>query len=129
VESLQAAVRALRELGPAPATPVSSTPRQPKPTVRFDPMRYVLRPLAYAAILLIGIGIGWFVKPAPESIGPKVVAEPPAQADPIETRLKSDRFVRNAIALSTAFSQQPRSKRGDPNGLGTPGNDESSLPM
>ena len=108
-ESLQAAVRALRQLPPPP----SAAAPQPPPAVQTAVLRlqhHRLRPLAYAATLLIGVGIGWFARPVPpaHTPAPGPVSEPPLAVASSEQQVltgKLSPFVRNAIALSTAFSR------------------------
>jgi anti-sigma factor RsiW len=109
VEALQAALNALRELGPAPAVAPSPAAGH-LPIVRLGLRRLVLRPLAYAATLLIGVGLGWMARPSLEAQVPHrpPMAEPRAALVPIEQQIRADSLppvVRNAIALSTAFSR------------------------
>lgn len=108
-ESLQAAVRALRQLTPPPsAATLQPPPAVGTPVLRLQ--RYLFRPLAYAATLLIGVGIGWSARPAPPAHvpAPELASRPPAATASIEEQVvtgKLSPFVRNAIALSTAFSR------------------------
>ena len=109
VDSLQAAVRALRQLDPPP-TPLAA-PQQAIPGPRASRWRGGgFQPLAYAAMLLIGVGIGWIARPTPENPpdGGTAGPEPSAVVDTIEQQFRPNRLnplVRNAIALSTAFSR------------------------
>ena len=110
-ESLQAALGSLRQLPPPPVA-TGSGPASPGEGHRPRPpaiVRYVYRPLAYAALLAIGIGIGWLAKPAGVSEAPGAGPQPPVEAIIRSPRLHFDkvpsRFVRNALALSTAFTQ------------------------
>ena len=122
VEALQAAVRCLSELPPPPVA--AASPPEPSARARRLPrprvVRYVLRPLAYAAVLLAGVGIGWFARPAQSTTQPgaepptaRIVDEPSGPHVP-DTETPS-RFVRNMYAMSVAFSrpteQQPPSPR------------------
>ena len=112
VESLQAAIRALRQLGPPPAHAVPHPPPAARtPVLRLQ--RYLFRPFAYAAMLMIGVGIGWSARPAPPAptLAPTPGAKSPLVAPAIEEQVRPDNlspFVRNAYALSRAFSQPTR---------------------
>lgn len=105
VEALQQAVEAMQSLPPAPAALMQiddDRTRVRKPAI----VRFLYRPLAYAAMLLIGIGIGWSLRTEPK---PDVVEAPPTpQEEPapsVETLAERDSFVRNAFRLSSAFSR------------------------
>ena len=110
-ESLQAALSSLRQLPPPPAAiaPGTASPgagHRPRPPAV---VRYVYRPLAYAAMLVIGVGIGWLAKPAGVAEVPGAGPQPPVEAIIGTPRLHFDkvpsRFARNALALSMAFTQ------------------------
>ena len=113
VESLLETLRCLRELPPPAATPPSSPPIEwvGPPVI----VRYLYRPLAYAAVLLIGIGIGWFARPEPRTEAPIVAPSSPAKVTYASQRWPlgkaPSRLVLNARALSTAFTQ-PTGARG-----------------
>lgn len=89
------------------------TGRLPQPSI----VRYLYRPLAYAAVLLIGIGMGWLAKPvgtaAPPAGGQASPGPAPAAVKELDglrgPRLPdaktSGPVVRNAYAMMLAFSQ------------------------
>lgn len=126
VESLAGAVQALRSLAPPGEAEVTGTgttesaPRLAAPgRTASRPLGAFLRPLAYAAVLAIGVGIGWTAKPAPPAVDPP---EQPARQSPasrsIEERIRSgdlNPYARNALALSTAFNRPaaPRADHGE----------------
>lgn len=74
------------------------------------------RALAYAAVLLIGTGIGWIARPAENA--PPQIEEPPAVQpglpgyDRAPESMPPSRFVRNALALSSASTREPANRRG-----------------
>jgi len=111
VELLQTTLRCLEQLAGPPATMADSSDTSRSGRQRRIPAlrRYALRPLAYAATLAIGVGIGWFGKPLPSDAGKAF--EPPSQktgyrfVSGIPKGQVPNQFVRNAVALSTAFSQ------------------------
>ncbi len=100
VESLQAALHSLRQLPPAPVSDSGGAWRS-RPAWG---VRALYRPLAYAAMLLIGVGIGWFAKPMP-------AAEPQdnhPQAIYVSSRTRThwpSSLVHNARNLSAAFTR------------------------
>ncbi|MCP4251630.1 MAG: hypothetical protein GY778_31720 [bacterium] len=106
-ESLGAALQTLRQLPPpAVAADVVADPGRRQ---LIYPMRARwYRPLAYAAMLVIGVGIGWFVRPNPAP-APDLRAVPsittPAPAPRGERQWPENRFFRNAVALSSAFTR------------------------
>ena len=106
-ETLAGALQTLRQLPlPAAAADLAASGDGPQPI--YPSWARWHRPLAYAAILLIGIGIGWFVRPQPAP-GPNLPTAPdrtlPAPASRAEHRWPENRFFRNAVALSSAFSR------------------------
>jgi len=107
VGALRDTIRSLRELAPlpqaVPAAPLLASGRGgPAPGTRH----YLRRSLAYAAVLLIGVGVGWSARPAaPSQPPPEAGTAPTAQPAPIRERIRSDAFLRNALALSTALSR------------------------
>ena len=111
VESLQAALDNLRQLPPPPASGASAhpLPQAAHPKQSRAVVRYLYRPLAYAAMLVIGVGIGWLAKPAGVAEVPGAGPQPPVEAIIGTPRLHFDkvpsRFARNALALSMAFTQ------------------------
>ncbi len=109
VDSLQAAVCALRQLDPPPTPLAAPQPAPRRPVASIWPGG-AFQPLAYAAMLLIGVGIGWIARPAPENPSPGGSTGPdtPAVVDTTRQQSRPNRLnplVRNAIALSTAFSR------------------------
>jgi anti-sigma factor RsiW len=105
VASLQDAIRSLRTLQPAPATgmPLGN------PAGRRSRMR-AWQPLAYAATLLLGAGIGWWARPSAVQQQYGVMQEAPVVVQPggsgrSQRELADDNFVRNALALSSAFTR------------------------
>ena len=108
-ESLLGALRALRQLEPPPAMPATgSGPVRQTSVLRLR--RFLLQPLAYAATLLIGVGIGWLARPAPqtsalgrtEAVQPLVIALAPGSGVSSQDLTP---FVRNALTLSAAFTR------------------------
>jgi anti-sigma factor RsiW len=112
VEALQAAVRCLRELPPPPVAATGAS--EPGARARRLPqalvVRYLFRPLAYAAVLLAGVGIGWFARPAQRTTQPgaesptATTVDQPSGPHVPDTKTPS-RFVRNMYAMSVAFSR------------------------
>jgi anti-sigma factor RsiW len=117
VESLQRTLDDLRELPPPPSG-YAPSPRPSTPRI----IRCLYRPLAYAALLLIGIGIGWLAKPAPSTeqqmTEPTQPSKTPYPQRGWPTESTPSRLVLNAKSFSTAFSQPTQSStaRGRPNG-------------
>ncbi|MCH7813088.1 MAG: zf-HC2 domain-containing protein [Planctomycetes bacterium] len=106
-ETLADALQSLRQLPPpAAAAGLAASGDRQRPIYPSWARWY--RPLAYAAMLLIGIGIGWFVRPDPAP-APNLPTAPdrtmPAPASRAEHRWPENRFFRNAVALSSAFSR------------------------
>ena len=87
---------------PGHASPSGDRPRPPAV------VRYAYRPLAYAGMLVIGVGIGWLAKPA--GVGEHVVVEAPAvetvliRSSGLPDAKAPRRLVRNVLALSSAFT-------------------------
>ncbi|HUU85997.1 MAG TPA: zf-HC2 domain-containing protein [Phycisphaerae bacterium] len=111
-DSLQVALGALRQLGPPPAQPATTEPLAAPTPLPRSRLR-ILRPLAYAATLLIGVGIGWAARTAPPAptVAPTLGPKSPVVAPAIDEQVRPDKlspFVRNAYALSRAFSQPTR---------------------
>ncbi len=115
-ESLQDALQALRQLPPLSPAGLEADGRFPGPEPRTArPLhRQLGRPLALAATLLIGIGIGWFARlpdtaPLPDS-GQIRQTQPgwPRDQRISEHDLIPSPFMRNALAFSTAFSRPSR---------------------
>ncbi|MHC4090820.1 MAG: anti-sigma factor family protein [Planctomycetota bacterium] len=115
VESLQETLQALRQLPPAPAGVLPDGVRSPRATQAWPGPRYrgLARPLAYAATLLIGIGIGWLARPAGTVPGPRapdtreVHPRPPWRGQ-LPDELAPSPFVRNALAFSAALNEPSR---------------------
>ena len=108
VESLQRTVQSLKQL-PVLAAPNSwdASLSRSKTHIPF-PRRYVMRLLTYAAMLVFGVGIGWFGNPILSNPHKAFVPFLYKAENNISGNLKCqspDQFVRNAITLSTAFSQ------------------------
>jgi anti-sigma factor RsiW len=110
-ESLQTTMRCLEQLAVPPVTMADSSDTLLSGRKRRIAVlrRYVLRPLAYAATLAIGVGIGWFGKTLLSDSGK--VFEPPLPKtgyyffSEIPKGQVPNQLVRNAVALSAAFSQ------------------------
>ena len=106
-ESLQTTLRCLEQLTGPPVTMADalSGRRSRVPALR----RYALRALAYAATLAIGVGIGWFAKPALSDSGKAIDLTLPKTGHSFVAGIQKgqvpNQFVSNAVALSTAFSQ------------------------
>lgn len=107
VVSLQTAVRSLQSLRPAPSTPITPMARS-----RRGRLRPIWQPMAYAAILLIGVGIGWFARPG---VSRNAITQAPpswsandATLNRPDRNITEDGFVRNALALSNAFTRGKR---------------------
>ncbi len=116
VEALQDVVRELRTLPPAPAeTADGRRGRRVRPAAQA-PGRY--RPLAYAAVLLIGVGIGWFAGRSVPSSGRQDARRALVYTPSYDEWRQPSRLIRNARALSDAFTYVPRRSAADaaPNG-------------
>ena len=114
VESLRQTLLALRQLPPPPAWEAQGDARlaRAETPARHPLWRHFGQALAYAAVLLIGTGIGWITRPAehaPPQSGPAPVVQPglPAYERGPES-VRPSRFVRNALALSSAFTRGSR---------------------
>ncbi len=108
-DALAALMGQLEEIMPAPCSlPASgsASPAPPASVMRFG------RILAYAAILLLGVGIGWGIRPMEQS----EVELPPNNPDSLVTPKSTPRddrwpgiernaFAKNCLAFSTAFSR------------------------
>lgn len=110
VESLRAVLRGLDRLAPPPLATDDRLgqvlERSSPKTVRWLKLR---RALAYAAVLVAGVAIGWMARPlpipAPTSPGAGTIERVIRPSQRVPDFLPQNRFARNCLALSLAFSQ------------------------
>ncbi|MFQ5491058.1 MAG: anti-sigma factor family protein [Phycisphaerae bacterium] len=104
--ALRAVLRGLDQLAPPPTADVAEAQRIVNPTGGPGVWR---RSLAYAAVLIAGVAIGWTARPLQDaSLGPAKVGTVERilrTTGGIAATVPQSRFARNCLALNLAFSQ------------------------
>ena len=124
VESLRAVLKGFDRLAPPPLANHDRVARSLEgPGPRTGGWLKLRRALAYAAVLVAGVTIGWMARPLPE---PPATSEAAGAIEPIgrldqrwPSVLPENRFARNCLALSLAFSQPITSPSGHTPGAST----------
>lgn len=118
VESLRAVLKGLDRLTPPPLATHEKVARDyERPRPRTGVLLKLRRALAYAAVLVAGVAIGWMARPLPEpsatSDGGGAIERIIRPGRRVPDFLPQNRFARNCLALSLAFSQPIASPSGD----------------
>lgn len=117
VESLRAVLKGLEQLAPAPlATQVGMAQDSEHPGPKTGGWLKLRRALAYAAVLIAGVAIGWVARPlpipSPTLPGAETIERVIQPSQRVPHFLPPNRFARNCLALTLAFSQPKTSPEG-----------------